>query len=273
MVNRTDILLAKSAMFERQAKRASTMDVSSFFSKLTDIANKSKLITDTLGKVEDDPILLIHSKHIESAPKLLIAAGFHGDEPAGCWGLLHYLEKFGLPEDVNVAILPMINPTGMRQNKHENKWNEKTNRGFLHDKPSPSREGRILLEVMDKVRPLANDGFLTLHEDKDRNQFYMYTFEHAPQPGAFTKSLVKIGSKHFPALPDNVIVKKDLGENPIDNIIFNEHDGSLEDYLSEDGVPRTACTETPGLLNFADRVKANADIMATFIDFHRKLKA
>ena len=41
----------------------------------------------------------------------------------------------------------------------------------------------------------------------------------------------------------------------------------FEDYLFHEGIQKTACTETPGQLPIEKRVKANIDIIKTFINF------
>lgn len=48
---------------------------------------------NTLGTVCAEPLLMLHggASH-PSAPRLLVASGFHGEEPAGPWGVLEFLE-------------------------------------------------------------------------------------------------------------------------------------------------------------------------------------
>ena len=134
-----------------------------------------------------------------------------GDEPAGPWGILRFLETkaptFG--QHVNVSFFaPVINPTGFRALRRVNDWGEDPNRGFCHnqvDQPALSREGRILLEHLDDLRLLAADGFVSLHEDTEQEQFYLYTFEESDGPGLFSDMLRTVGTKYFPLVPGGMI--------------------------------------------------------------------
>jgi hypothetical protein len=54
--------------------------------------------------------------------------------------------------------------------------------------------------------------------------------------------------------------------------IINDHrDGSLEDWLFHRGVCWSICTETPGRLPLAVRVKANCDIILCVLDYLRQM--
>ena len=56
----------------------------------------------TLAQVGDYPLLLVQPPRRSGRPRALVAAGFHGEEPAGCWALLELLES---GSDVLGAIL------------------------------------------------------------------------------------------------------------------------------------------------------------------------
>lgn len=47
-------------------------------------------------------------------------------------------------------------------------------------------------------------------------------------------------------------------------VSFRQCDGSFEDYLFHEGVPYTACTETPGMEDINRRVEANTRLMEEF---------
>ncbi len=184
------------------------------------------------------------------------------------WGILRFLETkaptFG--QHVNVSFLPVINPTGFRALRRVNDWGEDPNRGFCHnqvDQPALSREGRILLEHLDDLRLLAADGFVSLHEDTEQEQFYLYTFEESDGPGLFSDMLRTVGTKYFPLVPGGIID----GSLINGGLSFRHCDSSFEDCLFHAGVPRTACTETPGLLDIQYRITANAEIIRAFAEY------
>lgn len=243
----------------------SPSDIASLRAKLLKVAESCKLQVETLGWVGDEPIWLFRS----TKPSLLVAAGFHGEEPAGCWGILRYLENLAERGTVcPISFLPIVNPTGIRAGRRRNDWGENPNDGFCHTQDEqPSREGRILIESLDTLLPLAKDGFISLHEDIDATEFYLYTFETGESPGEFSRTLIDIESSYFSPMPDGRIVDSIIRNG----VIFKECDGSFEDYMFHAGVPRTACTETPGALDLELRVRANAAIIEGFVRFHGSL--
>lgn len=232
------------------------------------LASKRGFLVQKLGVVEKDPILLLTLKQFVKGPNLLIAAGFHGEEPAGCGGVLRFLET--APQELinraNLSFLPLVNPTGFRFGIRVNYWGEDPNRGFCHTKsgrPEPSKEGLILMKHLSILRSLAKDGFLSLHEDVEQSQFYIYTFENANAPGPFSETLRSEEAKFFSPYPDGIL-EGGLVRN---GIIFRHCNSSFEDLLFHEGVHRTACTETPGLFDINKRVEVNARIIATFVTF------
>ena len=219
-----------------------------------------------LGTVESDIIYLIESEKKDGCLNLLVTAGFHGDEPSGIFGIICFLKMFDhkLLLDVNLSILPVVNYSGFRQGSHCNKWNENPNRGFCHPNlgASPSREGIILLKNIELLIEKAEDGLLCLHEDIDQEYSYLYTYEKSNEPGPFSFMFRDTQARHFPQLPDND--DPDLG-NIKDGIIFNHCDGSFEDRLFHEGVPRIACIETPGKYRLREREIATVMMINTFI--------
>ena len=246
----------------------SPTDVSTLFERLRRVVSRRNLVIEEFGTVGGHPLWFLHPITLKSGPTLLVAAGFHGEEPAGCWGVLRHLESSGrLDELANVSYLPLVNPTGIRLGRRENDWGENPNRGFCHGPtaiPNPSVEGRILLDSLERIRPWAKDGFITLHEDIGQDRFYLYTFENEPAPGPFSKALVEVESRFFAPVPDGPL----YGEIVRGGVVFNQCDGSFEDFMFHDGVPHTACTETPGALDFNRRVEANEAIIEAFLRFH-----
>lgn len=245
-------------------------DLARFTRRLHQLASKKGFLVQKLGEVGGDPIFLLTPKVANDGSNILIAAGFHGDEPAGCWGVFRFLEN--VPPDlisgVNLSVLPLVNPTGFRRSKRTNDWGEDPNRGFCHTNsglPQPSREGLILLEHLPMLKSLAKEGFVSLHEDTEERQFYVYTFENSDAPGALSEALRAEEAKLFEPHPDGML-EGGLGLVR-DGIIFRHCDGSFEDLLFHEGIPRTACTETPGLLDINKRVEVNAHIIAAFVRF------
>lgn len=247
-------------------------DVDYFFSCILKIATKRRYLVETIGFVGKDPIYLLCPRTTTGKQCVLVAAGFHGEEPAGCWGLLNFFEAADdkLFSECAISFLPLVNPTGIRNGNRYNNWGENTNNGFCHTSsgiPEPSREGEILIENIQKLKTIGRDGFLSLHEDIDCTEFYIYTFEKNDLPGEFSAAMKSAEEVFFKPMPNGVLE----GGIIQDGIIFNHCDGSFEDLMFHEGIPRTACTETPGKLDFSLRVEANAAIIKSFVNYHINL--
>ena len=232
------------------------------------LAGEKGFTINGLGQVEEYPLLLLTSTAVTQGPNLLVAAGFHGDEPASCWGVIKFLEDLPSPwlATVNLSILPLLNVTGFVAGTRKNRWGEDPNRGFCHTpsgRPEPSHEGILLMRNLPLLRDLARDGFLSLHEDTETHQFYLYTFENTAVPGAFSEMLRSAESEFFEACPDGMVE----GASVSRGIVFRFCDGSFEDLMFHAGIPSTAATETPGLLPLARRVDANGHIIKAFVDY------
>lgn len=251
-----------------KVENCESTDLIQFMQRLSQFTPDRGLLTQELGNVGSDPILLLKPKISNDGPNLLIAAGFHGEESAGPWGILYFLKNF--PQDLfnssNLSFIPVVNPTGFRQGKHTNMLGEDPNRGFCHNnsgKLELSQEGLILMENLLILKSLAKDGFISLHEDIELEHFYLYTFENSETPGSFSKALCTAENNFFEPPPDGIIE----GGSVRNGIIFRYCDGSFEDLLFHEGIPRTACTETPGLFDIDKRVEANSNIISAFVRF------
>ncbi|MDH8206000.1 amidohydrolase family protein [Klebsiella pneumoniae] len=134
-------------------------------------------------------------------PHILIAAGFHGEEPAGCWGMLDFLRE-GSPElfdNVAVSFLPLVNLSGLSAGCRLNSTGQNPNRGFTNGaEVEPSVEGKVLLNYEALLKNAARHGVLCCHEDILRQQAYLYTFEHTARPGHFSVALRDELERFFP---------------------------------------------------------------------------
>lgn len=258
-------------IFERLLTEALTPNPNEL---LRDVQQLQHLSQQVLGEVDTYPILLLTPKERKPRPNILIAAGFHGDEPAGPYGLLQFLQRHNV--NINVSFLPLVNPTGLEKHHRNNRHGQNPNRGFDDTRPL-SKEGEVLMLHADMLKMLSVDGFLSLHEDRDKKTFHLYTYERAERPGSFTETLRHRGVQWC----EGASTKGELdwqeagalhGETeaeaiPETGLVFNEQDSSFESYLFRSGSAVAACTETGGKLDFNRRVEANADLAKTFIEY------
>jgi len=250
--------------------------------KFFEAVHKRDWWLNMLGVVNGSYIWLTNDgAHPDKDPRVLIVAGFHGEEIAGPWSILKWMETQP-PTKVNVSFIPIVNPTGFDLGKRYNKWNEVTNGGFIHQdifKDQPSVEGKILLKNSEFLKYLAKDGFLSLHEDEASAKSYLYTFENSEKPGPFSFGLRDEMEKFFEMLPDGekitVANKPEVFAETKGGLIYQTtdfHDGGFEDYLWHEGIPRAAVTETAGKFKLDVRVKAGVATINKFIELCVKEK-
>lgn len=257
-------------------------DVDAFYARLLKAAASSKFTVKSLGDV-GYPLLYLERKARNPSRKVMISAGFHGDEVAGVWGALHFMES-GLArrfESTSMAFLPLVNPTGMHTGSYNNALGEMPNSGYCHNDWDPyggaiSREGKMLIDNLGMLTSGGIDGFLTLHENVEEEKSYLYAFEHSDSPGFLAKRLKSVLGKNFELIENGVVdidghfsrgtsVPK-FGARLKDGIVLNLHDGSFEDMMFHDGTPYSICTETPGKKDVLLRVATNSALIYAFLD-------
>lgn len=220
-----------------------------------------------LGTPLGEPLPLWHRPAVQpGAARLLIACGFHGEEPAGPWGLLAFLRQTARAEldRVQLSLLPLVNATGLAAGTRFNRRGENPNRGFmpwLHP-DTPSAEGQVLISHAEQLGALGAGGVLSCHEDVGVAGAYVYTYERTDAPAAFSHRLRDALAEHLELHPDG-----DVDGCPIaEGIVHNQIDGSFEAWLFDRGASVAACVETPGLQPFERRVAAQAAAIRAFIN-------
>lgn len=254
--------------------------IRTFQKQLLKLATEKRLWFLPLGGIEDEQMWLVRSRGSadHSDPKLLIVAGFHGEEKAGPYAILEWLDNCDSEffKKVDLSFIPIVNPVGFKKD-HRYSNGAKSNGGFGQPPvgEKPSREGQILINNIDILFPLAKDGFLSLHEDKQETGYYVYTFEKHKKPTKFSRgmrdSLGGFFSTQFSGVSDTDSAVATVVR---DGICFNFPDGSFENWLFTLGVPRCVVTETPqkggkihrGQYSLQNRVNASKTAIDKFIE-------
>lgn len=248
------------------------MKLERYSKKLFSVIVKKGFWLRPLGELERGKYIWLVSKrnHHGNKPNLLIVAGFHGEEPAGPWAILKWIEICNLKtlSEINLSFLPVVNPTGFDVGQRKNKWNEKTNQGFCHPEKneSLSREGKILLENSETLCEFARDGCLSLHEDVTTTKYYIY--DHSASAGDFGRLIRDEEDKYFDRLEDGTNVAEENEPEAFvkDGLITGLHDGSFDDFLYHKGIPHVFATETPGKFPLHQRIKAGVRLIDKFIE-------
>jgi hypothetical protein len=110
----------------------------------------------------------------------MIAAGIHGDEPAGVEAALRFVEENAANEDLlsrfYFVIFPCNNPSGWERNTRENAEGVDLNREFAARRPAP--EAAI---IMRALQGRCFDLVYEMHEDIDAPGFYLYEITDDPR--------------------------------------------------------------------------------------------
>ena len=225
-------------------------------------ADSAGFRTRVLGEVEGEgeriPILSLSKKIKGKAPRILISAGIHGDEPAGPHAILSLLESFPAewPEFgcCHVEIVPLINPTGFDLRQRNNQAGVDLNRAF--GSPDPPAEIRWL---MNDYRRRSIDLFVDLHEDVDTPGFYLY--ELAPSESeAFGPLIISALKKAGHPVNESPVIE---GMPARDGLILRAsrpfpryfRKGAPQGlYMKKMGACRTLTFETPPMRPLDERV-------------------
>lgn len=261
----------KSYIWKSDIFSCDSNDIDTFYACLNEQVSRLGLLERKLGEAGNYPINFYQSPTQKTLrPSLLISAGFHGSEPAGPWGMLHFLNELKpeLFDHINLSLLPLVNPTGFKRGHRFNQSGENPNRGFVLDNDraksngDTSAEGKALLEHSKLLQAASKDGILSCHEDVQQKGAYIYSFESNQNPSQFSKTLRDTLGQYFSIAQDGKID----GCTVKDGIIFNQFDHSFEAFLVNLGANVGVCSETPGKQNIDQRIIANSAIMQSFIE-------
>jgi hypothetical protein len=105
------------------------------------------------------------------ASAVALAAGVHGDEPAGPWALLALVQNAELDARYAYRLWPCTNPSGYARGTRENAEGADVNRSFGRGGQTPEARA-IVTANRDRKFSLSLD----LHEDCDADGFYCYEY-------------------------------------------------------------------------------------------------
>lgn len=236
-----------------------------FFAALAPLAYD----THDWGNIGPFPFYFCTPKTYDPARKnILVAGGFHGEEPAGNWSIVHFLET-ATPAELslhNLTFMPLVNPTGFNAARRLNDWGGNPNEGFIGDKRKISVEGALMVSHLPEIVQAAKGGFISLHEDSDFTECYLWLNAASDTPPPAAKAILDAQRRHFGIFSGKiehrdsyVMIDKGLG--------FNATDDSFETLLIQNGVPVTATPESPAhsSVPLEKRVACNRDVIAAFL--------
>lgn len=212
-----------------------------------------------VGKKREYPLYAVTFDNIVEPHKTVcFSAGIHGDEVAGPFAAVQFIEKYDPKEypNLRVILFPAANPAGFDSKRRRNNLNRDLNRHFR--KPRLSGENNLLYKFLKYENIFF---FHALHEDLDEHRFYLYVYGSRDEQ--IYNEIIGLASNHFPIHKGRRICNDQAKKGIIGTI----RDNSLEHRLYQEGTPFAIATETPGRESLEKRVKLNAELMKHIAKF------
>jgi hypothetical protein len=130
--------------------------------------------TEIFHEQDGFPWLALHRpplsiRPLDSANRVYLSAGIHGDEPAGPLAARRLIQENRWPAGAEIFLLPCLNPVGFTLNRRENADGIDLNRDYRNPKAAGTRAHIAWLERQPEF-----DLYLCLHEDWESHGFYLY---------------------------------------------------------------------------------------------------
>ena len=135
-------------------------------------AHQNHWTVDHFHQVREFKLPVFHRtppSHKPPQTKIYISAGIHGDEPASPLAALKLVRENRWPDNVEIFLVPCLNPVGYTNNRRENADGIDLNRDY---RQSQSPEIRAHIAWLDQQPNF--DVYLCLHEDWESHGFYLY---------------------------------------------------------------------------------------------------
>jgi hypothetical protein len=143
----------------------------------------------------------LHRGHRTEAnrKRVHISAGIHGDEPAGPLAALKLITEDRWPDNVEIFLLPCLNPPGFTLNRRTNADGIDLNRDYRNPKSAETRSHIAWLERQPRF-----DLYLCLHEDWESRGFYLYETNPEQRP-SFAGKMIQAVAAVCPVDPSETI--------------------------------------------------------------------
>ncbi|MFH1402093.1 MAG: succinylglutamate desuccinylase/aspartoacylase family protein [Patescibacteria group bacterium] len=239
-----------------------------YVSELVGLAQKHQISADIIGYEEFEKIgrreplyrLIINPK---AKINFCIVAGIHGEEIAGPFAILRALQNPGkyFSTKVRYQIYPILNPTGFDLKQRHDDDDRQLN--VINKKILKSKNFKEVKLFFDDIKNIKFDVFLSLHEEISNEEFYAFVYENTPV--AIYEKIMEANKKYAKIFKNKTIEKFKTDKN---GLVRNIHDQTFEDYFfSHKQTPISLCTETPGQLPLATRIKINLQNIKILSDY------
>jgi len=177
-----------------------TIDVRATLREIERAAQQPGWVSQVFHESDDFKWLALRRQ--SSAPataRIYVSAGIHGDEPAGPLAALKLLRENRWPENVEVLLVPCLNPPGFAANRRENPGRIDLNRDYRNSRSAEIRAHIAWLEQQPQF-----DLYMCLHEDWESHGFYLYE-QNPDQKPSLAEAIIDQVGQVCPIDPSEII--------------------------------------------------------------------
>lgn len=225
------------------------------WSLITEI-NHNQIIKEIIGNERSERTGMVYPIYRlvinpQASKRICIISGVHGNEIAGPLSLLNLLKQAHryLPPIFQYVIYPVLNPTGFDLRQRFDDDYRDLNAVYKTTLESKNyREVQTIYADLEKYQPF--DAVITLHEDLDVEQFYMYGLGEQNVP--FYHGICDFAHHYCDPWKNADIYGCESDDMGL--ILASAMDHAFDGYLFSKGLTPIACTiETPGKLDISFR--------------------
>ena len=169
-----------------------TIDIRAVLREIENAAQTQGWTLEFFGEADGTKLLALRRAPLSTlnpqpSTRIYISAGIHGDEPAGPLAALRLIQENNWPENVEIFLLPCLNPAGFSLNRRENAGGKDLNRDYRHLEAAETRAHIAWLERQPQF-----DLYLCLHEDWESHGFYLYEQNPDRRPALAEKIIAAV---------------------------------------------------------------------------------
>ena len=181
-----------------------TIDIRAVLRDIEIAAQQHGWTSESFGKQGEFNLTALHRapfslRNSQSAIRIYLSSGIHGDEPAGPLAALRLLQENRWPENAELRFCPCLNPVGFGLNRRENADGRDLNRDYRHLETAEVCAHTAWLERQPQF-----DLCLCLHEDWESHGFYVYELNPENRPSLAETMIARI-AEVCPIDPSEII--------------------------------------------------------------------
>jgi predicted deacylase len=244
-------------------------DVPALFERIEAAKASPNVRVEELGRVGDLPVTALHFRSAEQPPKVrvLITAGVHGNEPCGTGAAALLVEQLlkdpRISRDVEVTVVPLMNPGGMEHGTRRNEDDLDLNRHATEGADAPE-EIQALGRMLEREQPY--DLAVDLHGGKSKRDGFFALHRGAREllEPAFQRFAQRWPVLHRDTKPYEMKVPG-IGESNNGN--------TVKDFVAAHGVRAALTLEAPGSVSYLDQVLGENELVHEIINQARRVSS